>query len=252
MKNNINWQIFSVLLGSSLVSVACVFPYVLTVQGEMLRNLPISTTALFAIQLAQSAVLFSFAIFFGLLLVQKVGFKFPLLEAIVEKGNYQAVLKAIAVPSALWGAGVAVAIYAVDVVFTAWGVGITTHQSYAPVWQRLLASVYGGVTEEILMRLFVMTLLVWIGMKLFRQERPSTANIIISVSLAAVIFGLGHLPVTAALTDITPVVVLRAVVLNGIGGVVFGWLFWKQGLEAAMIAHFTADIFLLTVLPLVV
>ncbi|MCA9910883.1 MAG: CPBP family intramembrane metalloprotease, partial [Anaerolineae bacterium] len=30
-------------------------------------------------------------------------------------------------------------------------------------------------------------------------------------------------------------------VLNGVGGVVFGWLYWRYGLEWAMIAHFAAD-----------
>lgn len=251
MKNAINWKIFSVLLGISLVSVACVFPYVLTVQAEVLKNVPVSIPVFFAIQLAQSAILFSFAIFFGLWLAKKINFKLPLLEAIFEGGDYIKVLKAIAAPSALWGAGVAVAIYVVDFIFTILGAGITTHQSYAPIWQRLLASVYGGVTEEVLMRLFVMTFFVWIGMKIFKRDEPSRAGIIIAIVLAAIIFGLGHLPITASLTALTPLVIGRAIVLNGIGGVVFGWLFWKKGLEAAMIAHFTADIFLLTLLPLV-
>jgi len=26
-------------------------------------------------------------------------------------------------------------------------------------------------------------------------------------------------------------------VLNGLGGIVFGWLYWKDNLETAMIAH---------------
>jgi membrane protease YdiL (CAAX protease family) len=43
---------------------------------------------------------------------------------------------------------------------------------------------------------------------------------------------------------ITPMVVTAAVVLNGIAGVAFGYLYWKRGLEAAIIAHFFADIVL--------
>lgn len=64
-----------------------------------------------------------------------------------------------------------------------------------------------------------------------------------------VIFGLGHLPATALLTTITPIVIFRAILLNGIGGIVFGWLYWKKGIEAAMMAHFTTDLVLLVVLP---
>jgi len=51
---------------------------------------------------------------------------------------------------------------------------------------------------------------------------------------------------------LTPLVVVRAIILNGIGGVVFGWLFWKKGIESAIIAHFETDIFLLTLLPILV
>ena len=46
-------------------------------------------------------------------------------------------------------------------------------------------------------------------------------------------------------------VISRAIVLNGIGGVAFGWLYWKHGLESAMIAHFSADIVVHVITPLV-
>ena len=137
-----------------------------------------------------------------------------------------------------------------DILFTIQGAGITTHQNPAPVWQKLIAAFYGGITEEILMRLFLMTFFIWIGMKIFKQKQPTVIGIWVSIFLAAIIFGLGHLPITASITKIDALVISRAVVLNGLGGIVFGWLFWKKGLESAMIAHFTADIILLTLLPL--
>jgi len=37
--------------------------------------------------------------------------------------------------------------------------------------------------------------------------------------------------------------------LNGIGGMVFGWLYWKKGLEFAIISHFSADIVLQIIVP---
>jgi membrane protease YdiL (CAAX protease family) len=64
-----------------------------------------------------------------------------------------------------------------------------------------------------------------------------------SVNIAvAVAFGLAHLPATASLVAITPVVVGRAVLLNGVLGLGFGYLYWTRGLAAAMVAHLTADI----------
>jgi membrane protease YdiL (CAAX protease family) len=40
---------------------------------------------------------------------------------------------------------------------------------------------------------------------------------------------------------ITPLVVAAALMLNGIAGIAFGFLYRRHGLEAAMIAHFIAD-----------
>ncbi|WP_054636078.1 CPBP family intramembrane metalloprotease [Thalassobacillus sp. C254] len=37
--------------------------------------------------------------------------------------------------------------------------------------------------------------------------------------------------------EMTAVVFLRMMLLNGAGGLVFGWLFWKKGLETAITAH---------------
>ena len=69
--------------------------------------------------------------------------------------------------------------------------------------------------------------------------------------MAALLFGVGHLPITSELITITPLVIFRALLLNGIGGVVFGWLYWKKGLESAMIAHFSADIIIHVCLPFI-
>lgn len=57
----------------------------------------------------------------------------------------------------------------------------------------------------------------------------------------AIIFGLGHLPSTSLFLPITTLVVVAAILLNGVAGIGFGFLYRKHGLEAAMIAHFPAD-----------
>jgi membrane protease YdiL (CAAX protease family) len=52
-------------------------------------------------------------------------------------------------------------------------------------------------------------------------------------------------------SKLNPLVITRAIVLNGGGGLAFGWLYWKQGLESAMIAHFSADIVVHVIMQLV-
>jgi membrane protease YdiL (CAAX protease family) len=44
------------------------------------------------------------------------------------------------------------------------------------------------------------------------------------------------------LGELTPALVTRVIVLNTVAGLVFGWLFWRRGLEAAMVAHATAHL----------
>lgn len=107
-------------------------------------------------------------------------------------------------------------------------------------WLNLLTAMfYGGITEEILMRWGLMSLLVWIAWKGLKQgvTLPSQGIYQGAIVLAALVFGLLHLPATAAVVPLTPLVIIRAILLNGIAGIAFGWLFWQYSLEAAMLAH---------------
>ena len=48
--------------------------------------------------------------------------------------------------------------------------------------------------------------------------------------------------------EITLIIVVRAIVLNGIAGVIFGRLYWEKGLKSVIVSHFSADILLHTIL----
>jgi membrane protease YdiL (CAAX protease family) len=97
-----------------------------------------------------------------------------------------------------------------------------------------------------------MSLLAWLGKFISKtsEGRPTPAIFWIANILAAVLFGLGHLPAMLSLIPLTPLVIARTVVLNGLLGIIFGWLYWKRGLESAMISHFSADIVLHVLLAL--
>ncbi|HLO15594.1 MAG TPA: CPBP family intramembrane glutamic endopeptidase, partial [Anaerolineales bacterium] len=133
---------------------------------------------------------------------------------------------------------------------TASALNLGTSQPAA--WKGFLASFYGGIAEEILVRLFVMSFFVWSGRFISKtsEGKPTAIVMWIANVLAAVLFGLGHLPATALQVPLTTLVVTRAVVLNGLLGIAFGWLYWKRGLEAAMISHFSADLVLHVLLAL--
>jgi len=114
--------------------------------------------------------------------------------------------------------------------------------SYAvkPTIPYILAAVlYGGVIEEVMLRLFMMSLIAFLLHKLFgkKQEKPNAGILIASNVIAAVLFAAGHLPATAALMGITPMIIIRCFLLNGGFGLLFGYLYRKYGLRYAMIAH---------------
>jgi hypothetical protein len=123
-------------------------------------------------------------------------------------------------------------------------------------WLGLASSVlYGGIIEEVLMRLGVMTLMVWVLWKISGALSPWMY--IVAIGVSALLFAAGHLPITFQLlcqpgSDCTPLVV-RALLLNGIGGVGFGYLYWRHGLGAAMLAHMLTHVLMqLVVRPLLV
>ena len=109
-----------------------------------------------------------------------------------------------------------------------------------PTVSFMLASViYGGVIEEVMLRLFWMSLVAFVLWKIFdrKNEYPSTAVLIASDILAALLFAAAHLPATAAMIGLSPLTIFRCFLLNGGVGLLFGWLYRKYGLRYSMIAH---------------
>jgi membrane protease YdiL (CAAX protease family) len=114
--------------------------------------------------------------------------------------------------------------------------------SYAakPTLVFLLASVlYGGVIEEVMLRLFMMSLMAFLLHKVCekKNEKPSERILIAANVVSVVLFAAGHLPATNALMGLTPMIIFRCFLLNGGIGLMFGWLYRKYGLRYAMIAH---------------
>ncbi|WP_187254681.1 CPBP family intramembrane glutamic endopeptidase [Alkalicoccus halolimnae] len=112
------------------------------------------------------------------------------------------------------------------------------HQEF-DFYTLLLSVVYGGIIEEIMMRWGMMTLLVWLFWKVAARKKqvPPYAVFWTAILVSSLVFAVGHYSVTALETEITTPVLVRMVILNGFGGVVFGWLYWKKNLETAMAAH---------------
>lgn len=113
----------------------------------------------------------------------------------------------------------------------------------APTW--IGSILYGGVIEEVMMRLFLMSLLALIGWKLFckKEEKAPVKVLVISNVIAAMVFAALHLPATVLLFGtLTPMLVFRCFLMNGFYGILFGNLYRKHGIQYAMLAHMLAHI----------
>lgn len=121
----------------------------------------------------------------------------------------------------------------------------------APFWQAVLVSFQAGINEEILFRLGGLTLVAWLGCKVLRRTYPSTGLLwAANVTTAFLFVGMHLVPALADAEVVWPIMVYVTLV-NGIGSLVFGRLYWQHGLLTAMGAHITADIVLHALWPLV-
>lgn len=103
----------------------------------------------------------------------------------------------------------------------------------------LAAVSYGGVIEEVMLRLFIMSLIAFVLYVLFGKKRQPVPAWILVLSnvIAALLFAAGHLPTTFVTLGHSPMILLRCFLLNGGLGLLFGYLYRKYGLRYAMIAH---------------
>ena len=107
------------------------------------------------------------------------------------------------------------------------------------VWKILAGLLVGGIIEEVMMRLFFMSLCIFILSRIFyknENEIPIRIYVIANI-LAAILFAAGHIPSTMTMTALTPVILFRCFLFNGGLGLGFGYLYRKYGIGYAMIAH---------------
>ena len=113
----------------------------------------------------------------------------------------------------------------------------------APTW--IASILYGGVVEEVMLRLFFMSLIALISWKLFAGKEDTVPEKILVISniIAATLFAAAHLPATVLFFGhLTPLLISRCFIMNGAFGIVFGRLYRKYGIQYAMLAHMLTHI----------
>ncbi|HZX50291.1 MAG TPA: hypothetical protein VFE94_04095 [Candidatus Paceibacterota bacterium] len=268
-----DWKLFWILLVSCVVVVVAIWPIFFLLHGSVLEMLAVPHAILFLLFLLKASLAFAGVVFFGLFMAERLGLGVPFLTAWLQGKQSKRLTHDVALM--LFGAvvfGLAAGIFVLvsDALFSlATGAvpgvgrmpveigdpatGMVRTIALSPL-QGVLASLYAALSEEILLRLFGVSLLVWISQYIRgkgRVGKPKDAVVWGAIVSVALLSGFAHLPVVASFPAMSLLMVARFALLGFTPAMLFGWLYWKKGLEAAVTAHFTSEFLLFVLIPLI-
>ena len=246
VREPLNWRLFLALWLAGTVAVLPLIPVTVMLGEAGVGVQTISWQYATVTVLAAALVIFSAAIYVGLRTGRRFGLGAPLIETwlagepLVDAGKRLATgaatgsamgLIGIVVAAAMVGDSAAPAMPMDDVV---------------PLWVGVAEALSAGVGEELLFRLGLMSVLVAFVSRIMPGDvdNPTDPVMWTALSLTAVIFTAVHGAPGGGGEDATLLVAEPMQMLRLVGGGLFGWLFWKHGLEAAVTAHFTYDVVL--------
>ncbi|WP_448570855.1 CPBP family intramembrane glutamic endopeptidase [Trichothermofontia sp.] len=202
-------------------------PPVATVSPVLLRGLI----------LLQPTLLLTLAVVLGGYLAPPVGLAAPVAMALVQQQSWVRAIVPQLIPGVIGGVAGGIVLSIITAIGQSF-LPATYLAAAPPPW--LVRLLYGGITEEILMRWGLMTLLVWLGWR-WRQHRqglPQRRWVVSAIVLSSLLFALAHLPALPVMgIALTPGLTLFLILQNSLFGLIAGYLYWRWGLEAAMLAH---------------
>lgn len=250
------WKLFWVLVVACLLGFAAALPYVYALFPSMIARgaMPMPLPTLVTVQLMQSTIIFGGIVALGILLARKVGIEAPILQGWLYRTGTPRPAGWLRTPL-LCGLAIGVLVFFLYfLVFLPlipqWPLA---EEAALPVWKRFLMCFYGAINIELLMRYFLLSMFLWLFRKITADGSPKSgpgifwpANIIV-----AVIFAAAHLPAAKNLMALTPIVLAAVLLPTALVALAFGYLTWKRGIEAAMLAHFSADFIARVIGPMI-
>jgi len=248
--NRMSVRLFTVLWLIGLTGIVSLWWMELPIPPD--AALPVPLWGLKLLSLIQPTVLLAIAVWVGVALAHKVGLSAPAAEAVARGTSLKSAVQPQVLPGIVGGlaGGILLGAIQVGAKFMLPPEFVTKAEALASNTSLATRILYGGITEELLLRWGMMSLLVWLGWRVFSKGhgKPATPYFVAAIALSALLFGLGHLPLAFVLgTSVTASVIAYVVVANSIFGLIAGYLYWQKGLEAAMLAHMLVHGVLVTV-----
>lgn len=216
-----------------------------------------SALAVLLLSLVTPTLLLLVGVLVGTRAAPRVGLRSLVVERVTDGTPVLPELGDVAARAIGAGAAVGLLLASLDVVFAPLGATPAVAQG-RPTLLQVFASIpvrflYGGITEELILRWGVLSAVGWVGWRATGGvRRPGPTVMWPAIGITALLFGLGHLPAISGVASLTMAVVARTVLLNAFGGVVYGWFAWRYHLEAAMLAHVGTHVVFVTLSILVV
>ena len=242
------WPQFGILFAAALLGGLAILPYSLRLLNASGQSdaIKLPVPRLLLLSFLQTAVLSAIAIGVGLLAAQAMGLGAPYIEAALARNGSIKGIEQMLRPAIGLGVLGGVVILLMDLLFLPyWPSRLRDMARKTTTWENITASFYGGLNEEFLMRLFGLSVLLWLLSRIWHTPtgRPTNAVFWSANVMMAIVFGLGHLPAAYGLLGtVSPLMLARTLLLNAPIGLITGWLFWTYGIEAAVLAHFSTDI----------
>ncbi|RHW76268.1 CPBP family intramembrane glutamic endopeptidase [Colwellia sp. RSH04] len=246
-----NRKLFFTLSFLGFVGVWSILAFIpMLLEVTLIQDIPLTVSQLQLVSALQTGLMVVLMSWLGCKFANRVNLHAPIIEAVLNKKNFQHKLIKAIQPTLVGGVlgGLLMVAFSfismpyLPVEFVKIG------EQLNPSWYTRL--LYGGITEEILIRWGMMSLLVWLMYKFIQKnnEEVSSKYFIIAIVITSMLFGIGHLPVINLLgAEMTVGLVSYIIIANSLFGFIAGWLFWKYGLESAIAAHMIAHIVMMSV-----
>lgn len=218
-------------------------------------EMPLPPLMMKLVSIIQPSILLAGAVLVGVRLAPAVGLSAPVAEALARREGLASAIKPQIIPGLVSGSVTAIVLLSSWILLKPYlpPLFVTRAEKFNAMMPVLTRLLYGGITEEMLLRWGLLTLIVWASWRWFHKGRgtPRATYFVMAIVFSSLVFGIGHLPIVRALgVDFTAPIVGFIVLGNSAFGLIAGFLYWLKGLEAAIIAHMTTHIVIVTAIHL--
>lgn len=242
---NYPWKSFAAFMGIYVISLGLHYPGMLEqakvyleIFGEGLQTTPHQFVVT---SLIQPLLLGIIAIYFGHRYASIVNLRSLLTEKIESKPPANKYTLKDSVPFII-SAAIIVALFELsfDFVFQNWLPEIFQPQFSVPTIAQAMSSLfYSGVAQEILLRWGVMTAIIYVLST--QGKRISEMHYYIGIVFTAILYAFSQYNNILGYVDVSIVLILRILLLSGLAGILYGWLYKTFHFEAAVLSHSLAN-----------